>query len=199
MTRDDRARRSVTLTFVPLAVAAALAAAAAGCVSLKPVTLERKTLLENQVLGTFERLEQEMILASSVRGERPAPALSPLEREAVEAMMSRAFNADDVDALKAEQVVGEANTGMLMILTPPKEPEPAQRAAALVQQENRDRMVIIRRVIQLDRQLSDKNLPEVQRIFYRLNLQTARAGEKVQREAGDWEVVRTGAGGGGPR
>ena len=38
------------------------------------------------------------------RGERPAPKLTPLQREAVEAMMSRAFNKDDVDALKQEGV-----------------------------------------------------------------------------------------------
>ena len=43
-----------------------------------------------------------------------------------------------------------------------------QRVAALVQQENRDRMVIIRRVIQLDRQLSERDLPAVKRVFYRL-------------------------------
>ena len=43
------------------AVAAAmLSAAALGCVSLKPVLLDRKTQLENQVLGSFQRLEPEL-------------------------------------------------------------------------------------------------------------------------------------------
>jgi len=176
---------------------AVIAAAASGCVKVKPVVLDRKTQLENQVLGSIQRLERDLILASSVRGERPAPKLTPLQREAVEAMMSRAFNKDDVDALKQEQVVGEANTGMLSILAPPKEPALQKRVAALVQQENRDRMVIIRRVIQIDRHLSERDLPAVKRVFYRLNVQTARSGDQVQREAGDWETVRKGGAGGG--
>ena len=194
MSHRDPAIRHLDRTTLGLATVA-LAVALGGCVSLKPVFLDRKTQLENQVLGSFQRLEQDLILASSVRGERPAAKLSPLQREAVEAMMSRAFNKDDVDALKQEQVVGEANTGMLSIRTPPKEPALAKRVAALVQQENRDRMVIINRVIQLDPQLGDKDLPEVKRIFYRLNLQTAQPGDLVQREAGDWETARTRGGG----
>jgi hypothetical protein len=173
-----------------------LAAAGAGCVSLKPVVLARKTQLENQVLGSFQRLERDMILASSVRGERPAPKLTPLQREAVEAMMSRAFNKDDIDALKQEQVVGEAKTGKLQILAPPKEPALAKRVTRLVEQENRDREVIIRRVVQTNAKLSDRDLPAVWRIFYRLNLQTAQPGDKVQREAGNWEVRRRAGGGG---
>jgi hypothetical protein len=195
MSLPDRAQRHLVRLTRAAVAAAMLSAAALGCVSLKPVLLDRKTQLENQVLGSFQRLEQDLILASSVRGERPAPKLTPLQREAVEAMMSRAFNKDDVDALKQEQVVGEANTGMLSIRTQPKDPVLVKRVAALVQQENRDRLVIIKRVIQLDPQLGDKDLPEVRRIFYRLNLQTAQPGDLVQREAGDWETARKRGGG----
>lgn len=173
-----------------------LAAAGLGCAKLKPVVLSRKTQLENQVLGSFQRLEQDLILASSVRGERPAPQLTPLQREAVEAMMSRAFNKDDLDALKQEQVVGEAKTGKLELLAPPKQPDLAKRVTRLLEQENRDREVIIRRVVQQSPGLSDSDLPAVWRIFYRLNLQTAQTGDKVQREAGNWEVVQRRGGGG---
>jgi hypothetical protein len=137
-----------------------------------------------------------MILASSVRGERPEPKLTPLQREAVEAMMSRAFNKDDIDTLKQEQVVGEAKTGKLELLAPPEKPALAKRVTRLAEQENRDREVIIRRVVQQSPGLSDKDLPAVWRVFYRLNLQTAQPGDKVQREAGNWEVVH-GRGGGG--
>lgn len=177
--------------------AAALVAAGLGCVKIKPVVLDRKTQLENQILGTFERLEADLILAASVRGKRPRPRLSPLQREAVEAMMVREFYRDDIDELKLQKIVGEGNRGLLVVLAPPESPELKARVKRLAERENQARMVIMRRVIQLSSDLSDKDLPLVQRIFYRLNRQTARPGEKVQREAGDWEEVRRASAGGG--
>jgi len=172
--------------------ALALLAAAGGCISLKPVILDRKTQLENQVLGAFQRLEQDLILTSSVRGEAQGQAakLSPLQREAVEAMMVREFYRDDIDALKQDQVVGEGNQGLLVVLSRPEAPERAAEMDRLVKLENESRTVIIRRVIQTNRELSDKDLPLVRSIFYRLNRQTARPGDRVQLESGQWETVQ---------
>jgi hypothetical protein len=159
------------------------------CVTVKPVVIDRKTQLENQILGTFQRLEDDLILASSVRGERREPRMSNLEREAIEAVMTREFQRDDVDALKAKQAVGEANTGLLVLLTPPAEAAEAKRAKELVAEENRCRQVLLRRVIALGPNLSDKDLPELQRILYRINAQTARPGDRVQGEDGAWRTV----------
>lgn len=173
------------------AAAALLVAAGLGCVSLKPVVLDRKTQLENQILGSVQRMERELVLASSVRAEgKAAPKLSPLQREALEAMMIREFYRDDIEALKEAQLVGEGRDGLLVLLSEPKEPEPAAQAKRLVEQENKSRTVIMRRVIQLNRDLSERELPLVQRIFARLNRQTARPGDKVQLDSGQWEVVQ---------
>ena len=111
----------------------------AACVTVNPVVLDRKTQLENQILGTFQRLEDEVILASSVRGDRPADRLTPLEREAVEAMMLREFIRDDIEALKSKQVVGEANTGLLVLLTPPSDPAEKQQAQLIVREHRQRR------------------------------------------------------------
>jgi uncharacterized protein YdbL (DUF1318 family) len=169
----------------------------AGCPKVRPATVARKTQLENQILGTFDRLEDEVILASSVRGEQAGTAakLSPLQREALEAMLDREFNRDDIDALKAQQVLGEGNDGMLVLLTPPADPKEAQRAKALVERDNRDRQLIIQRVVQINRELSDKDLPLVRRLFYRLNVQAARPGDRVQQPDGQWTTVRQPAAG----
>ena len=163
----------------------------AGCVTFKPVVVDRKTQLENQMLGTFQRLEDDLILASSVRGERREPRLSGLEREAVDAMMIREFHRDDVDVLKSKQIVGEAKTGQLALLAPPSDEAEAKRVKQLVTEENRCRQVLLRRVIALGPNLSDKDLPELQRILYRLNAQAARPGERLQDEDGAWRVVAT--------
>jgi hypothetical protein len=173
------------------ALASLLACLLCACVTVKPVVVDRKTQLENQMLGTFQRLEDDLILASSVRGERREARLSGLEREAVEAMMTREFQRDDVDALKSKQAVGEARTGMLAVLTPPSDEAEAKRVKQLVAEENRCRQVLLRRVIALGPDLSDKDLPELQRVLYRLNVQIARPGDRVQGEDGAWRAVVT--------
>jgi uncharacterized protein YdbL (DUF1318 family) len=179
----------------PIARAILLVAAVAtltGCVTLKPVVLDRKTQLENQILGTFQRLEDDLVLASSVRGVRAEAKLSPLQREALDAMMTREFHRDDLDALKQQHVIGEARTGYLAILAPPRKEAEAAKLKTLVDEENRCRKLILRRAIALGRGLSEKDLPELERIFYRLNLKTARPGDRVQAESGAWQLVSGG-------
>jgi len=159
-----------------------------GCVSVKPVVLDRKTQLENQILGTFKRLEGELILASSVRGEgAPAKKVSPLQREALESMMTREYNRDDIEDLKTRQVLGEGNDGLVAVRDLPAEEVEAARVKKLVKEENSARLVLMKRVIQQSPDLSDKDLPELRRIFHRLNVQTARKGDWVQRSDGKWE------------
>ncbi len=184
--------RHHVVTRIPGATVAGLTliAAAWGCVSLKPVILDRKTQLENQILGAFQRLEQDLVLASSVRGAPPATKLSPLQREAVEAMMIREFYRDDIDLLKQEQVVGEGNEGLLVLLARPEQPARAARVERQVKLENDSRTVIMRRVIQTNRDMTERDLALVRRIFHRLNAQTAGPGERVQREDGQWETVQ---------
>lgn len=159
------------------------------CVTVKPVVLDRKTQLENQILGTFQRLEDDLVLASSVRGERAESGLSPLEREALDALMTREYHRDDLDALKQKHVVGEARTGYLAILAPPRNQAEAAGVRALTEEENRCRKLILKRAIALGRGLSEKDLPELEKIFYRLNLRTARPGDRVQLEGGGWQLV----------
>ena len=58
----DKMQRALSGRVAALALLCTLGA---GCVSLKPVVLDRKTQLENQILGAFQRLEDDLILASS--------------------------------------------------------------------------------------------------------------------------------------
>jgi uncharacterized protein YdbL (DUF1318 family) len=104
-------------------------------------------------------------------------------------MMTREFHRDDLEALKAKNIVGEANTGLLALLTPPGDEAEARRVQHLVEEENRCRQVLLRRVIALDPKLSEKDLPELGRALYRLNARTARPGERLQGEDGAWRLV----------
>ena len=182
----DKMQRALSGRVAALALLCTLGA---GCVSLKPVVLDRKTQLENQILGAFQRLEDDLILASSVRGERAEPKLTPLQREALEAMMLREFIRDDIEELKTKQVVGEGKDGQLVVLSQPGEEPEAKRVKGLVDQENGCRKVIVERVVGSSRELSERDLPLVRQLFYRLNLQTARPGDRVQQENGAWTTV----------
>jgi len=104
--------------------------------------------------------------------------------------MVREFYRDDIDALKQEQAVGEGKDGLLLVLRKPDQPGRAQEVETLVKRENESRTVIFRRVIQLSRELGDKDLPLVRQVFARLNRQTARPGDRVQQEDGRWETVQ---------
>lgn len=184
-------------------VGAVLAAAVAigGCLSVKPLVVDRQTQLENQILGRLQRLEAELILASSVRaGKAPTEAkseppaatkstLSPLAQEVVSALRRRAFNADDIDELKDKGVVGEGREGLLVTLAAPSDKSAAQRATELMARENADRERVFRGVVQLDPELSERDLPLVRRIFARLQRASASPGQKVQGVDGAWQTV----------
>ncbi len=162
------------------------------CVTVKPVVLDRKTQLENQVLGTFQRLHQDLVLASSVRGPGAVAAdkLSPLEREAAEAVMVREFHRDDLERLKTDKAVGEGKDGLVVLLSVPGEEAAGKRARRVVKEENQARVVIMDRVIQLNADLTKKDMPLVRRMFRRLNRTAARPGDLIQKDNGKWEETR---------
>jgi len=56
----------------------------------------------------------------------------------------------------------------------------------LVQEENADREVIMRRVIETSEDLSDKDMPRIRKMFASLNRDKARVGDMIQLENGKW-------------
>lgn len=161
-----------------------------GCLKVEAVAVDRQMQLENQVLGQLKRLESNIILVSSVRGsEARARPPSPLAQEAADAARRRAFNADDIDGFKRAGQLGEANNAELMLLASPKARQEARWLRELVAQENHDRVVLIRRALQLSPELSTRDLSLGRRAFHRLVLRAARPGDRIQREDGTWTTV----------
>lgn len=155
--------------------------------------VDERTALENQVLGSYEELTQEVLLVASVRYIDPEgklvqrPELPPGKKEAIRAMQRSAFNKDDVDRLKGEGILGENNQGGLTIVAPERI-EPAREAfvRSLVDEENADREVLMRRIIETNETLSDSDLPKVRQTFAALNRDRARSGDLVQSDDGQW-------------
>ena len=193
----------------PVAVALAMVLSMLNACTLAKVDVEvvsERTSLENQVLGTYNALDTDMLLVASVRGVDPegnlrkAPPRSREHKDAVAAMQIQAFHADDIQAFKTLGWVGENNQGLLT----PFQVDPfladgelkafAERFSqpefeAIVTQVNEARQVVMRRVIDMNDTLTEANMPEVRRVFARLNAESALPGEKVEQEDGAWMTI----------
>ena len=190
-----------------LALCLLLPLAACTLAKVDVTVVGERTALENQVLGAYNSLDQEMLLVASVRGVDPEgrlrrpPPKSGDQRDAVHAMQVLAFHDDDVRAFKRLGWVGEDRGGLLAAfpLERGKAPEGFEELArtykegefqAVVSAVNAAREVVMRRVIALNESFSEGDLPRVREVFGRLNAENALAGERVQAADGSWTVKR---------
>lgn len=165
--------------------------------------VSERTALENQILGTYNSLDREMLLVASVRGVdargniTTPPKKSQEQKDAVAAMQLMDFHADDINMFKKLKWVGENNKGLLEPFGVNHNNIPKNMAAfakryseaefsSVVTQVNQAREVIMQRVIDMNENLTDSDLPEVRKIFAKLNFDKAEPGEKVQKEDGTW-------------
>jgi hypothetical protein len=181
--------------------------ALAGCTlaQVKVDVVSERTALENQVLGTYNALDREMLLVASVRGVdaggriQEPPRRSAEAGDAVEAMQVLAFHEDDVQSFRRLGWVGENADGLLTPFPMSRDRVPDDLASfarrygeaefrTVVDEVNRAREVVMRRVVALDETLTPADLPAVRRVFGKLNADSARPGERIQRPDGSWAV-----------
>jgi len=194
-----------------LGVAAAAMAAllVSGCTLAKVDVnvVSERTALENQVLGTYNALSEDVLLVASVRGVAPtgkvdAPAKhSPEHKEAAQALENLAFHADDVDAFKRLGWVGENQEGTLTPFSrevPEKLPADLKGFAArfgdgefrqVVAEVNRSREILMLRVVQTNENFTAKDLPAIRKVFARINRQNSAPGTRVQEDDGRWSAL----------
>ena len=162
------------------------------CISLKMVSVDQKTELENQILGSIGELQKDLAMTASVRGDgQKESAIPNAHREALMAMMNRQFNLDDVNDLKARQAAGENLKGLLTFFENERtknDPNYKALAKRIIETENKDRTVIMRRVLSINPNLTDKDYPIVQSMMYKLNVQGSPPGVKIQKESGEWDT-----------
>ncbi len=155
--------------------------------------VDERTALENQVLGTYQELNQEILLVASVRYIDPkgklkqTPKLPDGKKAVVRALQRVSFNKDDLNRYKALGLIGENNEGGVTLIAPDR--IPANELAFvknLLKEENEDRQVIMNRVVETNETLSEKDLPRVYGMFAALNKDKAPPGEWVQEKNGKW-------------
>ncbi|MFP4225086.1 MAG: DUF1318 domain-containing protein [Desulfobacterales bacterium] len=169
--------------------------------------VSERTALENQVLGTYNSLDAQMLLAASVRGVDESGAISEPPRhsqeyqDAITAMQTLDFHADDLEAFKRLGWVGENNQGYIEPFAMKKENVPedlkdfAERFSEsefehVVSRVNTARKHLMGRVIYMNENLKESDMPRVERIFARIHSENAAAGVRIQAEDGSWKTKK---------
>lgn len=166
-----------------------------GCVSAKINVVDERTALENQILGSYQQLDNDMQLLASVRAggaRKPKIAGRPLAGErrlAIQARRVIQFNTDDVDELKRLGCLGEANTGLLTGRDCRAASDQAigSRIERVLKSVNAARQTILRFIATESPDLTEKDLPRLTKAFTRLRRENARPGEWIQLDSGDWQ------------
>ncbi len=169
--------------------------------------VSERTALENQVLGSYNAIDREMLLTASVRGVdskgeiRKPPQRSPEQKDAMMAMRTLSFHEDDTEAFKRLGWAGENMNGLLTTFPVVKSAAPddlkdfaegysEEEFNEVIRQVNEARMVVMQRVIDVNEEFSDSDLPEIQRVFGKINREKALPGEKIQNEDSSWIVKK---------
>jgi hypothetical protein len=164
--------------------------------------------LEEQVLGAFERVGQEVYLLAGVRSVDPVtgtpqapPPTTESEARALRARRRMEFNRDDVLEFKRNGYVGEGSDGLLVPFESEmqrlREQDPRGHALVLsvVEEENQDRLIVMERIVATNPDLRGQGgLMTVQSILAAKHREEAEPGMKVQMPDGEW--VRRGEGAG---
>jgi hypothetical protein len=168
-------------------------------VDVNVTVIDQKTALENQILGSYEELGNEMVLLASVRSVDENGKLKqviktpPAKLKAIRAMQRMEFNRDDIQKFKEMGIAGEKNDGFLRFFETEKTQKDIQLKAfsqTIINEENEDRETVLNRVIATNIRFSPKDLPKVKKVYANLNRDNAITGEKIQLEDGTWTIKR---------
>lgn len=163
-----------------------------GCTFNFDVTGQR-TALENQVMGSYRELDDDLILASSVRAVTAnKKVMSTSRQKGVDAKLNQQFNQDDLAELEDLEILGESSNGAVVLLSTAVSHKLASTKAQLelakqiMDEENRDRANIWQRIIESNPNLAAKDLPQVRKTYANLRRQTLTNGQWYQDDAGTW-------------
>jgi uncharacterized protein YdbL (DUF1318 family) len=150
-----------------------------------------KTALEKEVIGTYEQMEEDTWMIASTRaaaGEGDVK-ISPEKQKVLEALKSQKYNKDDVMEFKRKGFVGENKEGFLEVRDHDQlasDPALDKLVKDIVAEENKDRKVIMDRVVELNDSLKKAEKDEVFQIFARMNQDNSPKGTWIQKSDGTW-------------
>ena len=149
------------------------------------------TALEKEVVGTYQQMEEDTWMVASTRkaNREDEVKISSEKKKVLEALQEQKFNKDDVDEFKKKGYVGEDNEGQLEIRSSKeleKDPEKMRFVQEIVQEENKDREIIMKRVIELNDSLKKSRRKEILAVFARMNQENSPKHTWIQHPNGTW-------------
>jgi len=148
-----------------------------------------KTVLEREVIGTYDQIRQDTWMIASTRGtSQRQSAVSPEKKKVLEAVQRQKFNKDDIEEFKKQGFAGENIRGFLdirrQILSAEK--NRAQLVRDIVAEENEDREIIINRIIEINGSLTESARKNIEQVFARMYQENSPRGTWIQNEDGTW-------------
>jgi hypothetical protein len=149
----------------------------------------QRTALENQVLGTYKEIEDELILVSAVRGPNAGKSYDSSDTRA---RNNQDFNRDDIEELKQKKILGETSKGELIGTDRLKTVDKSLQllATELVAEENKDRYQIWQKIIQENKNLTEKHLPEIRSTYAKIILERSPKGYLFLSDQNIWTEKR---------
>ncbi len=148
------------------------------------VTGER-SLLEKQVLGSYQSFSRDQWMVTSLRGLPDSLAPEDERENLLKAIRRRRFNQDDRLRLLAAGWLGEGLDGRLSLRgEAAPAPEEAELRERVLRQENLDREALLGR---LQRLYPGQEAAELAAIFAAIQRDEAPKGAWLQRMDGGWE------------
>lgn len=151
-----------------------------------------KTALEKEILGTYFLMREDTWMLASTRDQaisKSFPPMSPEKKLVLDALREQAFNRDDIQEFKREGWVGEKNDGNLIIResTVKNLPQDQRRLVEeIVQEENRDRQIVVERLIQLNDALKQVLPSEIARVLARIYQEDSPPKTWIETPEGKW-------------
>lgn len=167
------------------------------------LALSEKTVLENQVIGTYNYLTEDDRFWGSVPGvdtrgsiETPPPdagradELPVVRRNVLKAVLHQEFQRDDILRFKAAGYAGE-NAGGYLFLFKERIPEgDLNRVERIVSDENTDRKTVVDGVIAVNPGLGESDRVKVEAVFARQYREGSRPGDWYESAGGKWMQVK---------
>lgn len=166
-----------------------------------------KTVLERQLLGHYRLSSKEIFMPAADGGiytryqtqvsdslADSGPVLAGVysgRREYMIALANHRFNLDDIERFKDLGLIGEDKQGYLHVFRDKVAGLSEADIAVLeivISEENHGRKIIMKRVINLRADLTDEDLPEIQRIFAKRNIEEEKPGRFIQNDSGEWNI-----------
>lgn len=181
------------------ALGACVLAAQTACLTIAS-TVGTPSALERQLLGVYDELDRDLVLASSVRAANAAPpgSFEALKSAALDARGLQRFNEDDLRELKSQGCIAEAQDATVVPRPCPLTAADAARARTekrVVSEENKSRAVILEWATHAYAREAGRPEPsaaergEIRDAYHRLLREAARKGELFEVEKGVFREV----------